>query len=204
MKIRRLSIVIAVVILAMVFFGCQSEEKPLSIEELLSLGEKYLLCLDYEQAIVCFTRIIDIDPMNVRAYVRRGDVYVIWNEQLELAKPDYEKAIEIDDLCVDGYLGLVDVYIRMNDFDKALEIAELGYKKTNHDLLKAKVDELRSGNVVDSSNQPRKTSNYYNGSLDWYHIYAYKMGKMVGVTAFNAHTGMKPDMLTYCIIKKAI
>ncbi len=37
--------------------------------ELLSLGEKYLSELDYEQALVQFLKVIEIEPMNERAYL---------------------------------------------------------------------------------------------------------------------------------------
>ena len=47
-----------------------------SVAELLSLGEKYLLELDYEQAVVCFTRVIEIEPMNPRGYTGAADAYV--------------------------------------------------------------------------------------------------------------------------------
>ena len=160
--------------------------RALSATEFLALGEKYLLELDYEQAIVYFTKVIEIEPRNVRAYVGRGSAYVLWDEQLEPAKADFEKAIEIDDKCVDGYLGLIDVYIRQSDFDKALEIARLGFDKTGDDALKAKLDELESGNVNDSSNQQRKRSGYVNDVLTWYHITTYEKGRETGVTAYDA------------------
>ena len=158
-----------------------------SAAELLALGEKYLLELNYEQAIVYFTKVIEIEPMNVRAYVGRGNAYVLWDEQLELAKADYEKAIEIDDMCVDGYLGLVDVYIRMSDMDKALEVAKNGYTKTSNEQLKNKIGELESGNISDSSDQPRRRSGYINDVLAWYHIIDYEKGKHTGTTAYDAY-----------------
>ncbi|CDX04954.1 Prokaryotic membrane lipoprotein lipid attachment site profile [Desulfitobacterium hafniense] len=183
---RITSLLIVIALLLPILTSCSKPAETLSAAELLDLGEKYLLELNYEQAVVCFTSVIEIEPKNVRAYVGRGNAYVLWNEQLDFAKSDYEKAIEIDDKCSDGYLGLVDVYIRLNEFDKALEIAELGYTKTGNDTLKAKIDEIKSGNINDASNQPRKKTGYYNGALAWYHIYTYDKGKQTGVTAYDA------------------
>ncbi|CDX04955.1 Prokaryotic membrane lipoprotein lipid attachment site profile [Desulfitobacterium hafniense] len=180
------SLLMAIALLLPILTSCSKPTVTLSAAELLDLGEKYLLELNYEQAVVCFTSVIEIEPKNVRAYVGRGNAYVLWDEQLDLAKSDYEKAIEIDDKCTEGYLGLVDVYIRLNEFDKALEIAELGYTKTGNDTLKAKIDEIKSGNINDASNQPRKKTGYYNGVLAWYHIYTYDKGKQTGVTAYDA------------------
>jgi len=39
-----------------------------SVAELLSLGERFLSELNYEQALVQFLRVIEIEPMNARAY----------------------------------------------------------------------------------------------------------------------------------------
>jgi tetratricopeptide (TPR) repeat protein len=43
---------------------------------LLSLGEKYLSELDYEQALVQFLKIIEIEPMNERAYLDAAESYI--------------------------------------------------------------------------------------------------------------------------------
>ena len=48
----------------------------MSADELLNLGEKYLLELDYEQAIVQFTKLIEIEPKNARAYTRLAEAYI--------------------------------------------------------------------------------------------------------------------------------
>ncbi len=52
----------------------------------LDLGQKYLLDGNYEQAIVEFNRVIEIDPKNVEAYIGLADAYA--------ALGDYESAIE--------------------------------------------------------------------------------------------------------------
>jgi len=51
-------------------------EKPLSAAEMLSLGEKYLLEMEYEQAIVHFTSLIEIEPKNARAYTGLAEAYL--------------------------------------------------------------------------------------------------------------------------------
>ena len=78
------------------------------------------------------------------------------------------------------------IYIRLNEFDKALEIARQAYEKTNDPTLKAKIDELESGNISDSSNQPRKRAGYNNGVVAWYHIITYEKGRETGVTSYDA------------------
>ncbi len=44
--------------------------------ELLSLGEKYLSELDYEQALVQFLKVVEIEPMNERAYLGAAEAYI--------------------------------------------------------------------------------------------------------------------------------
>lgn len=42
----------------------------------------------------------------------------------------YETAIEIDPKCVEAYLGLIDAYVAMEEYDKALEYVNIGYEET--------------------------------------------------------------------------
>ena len=55
--------------------GCTETDKALVAGEMLSLGENFLLQLDYEQAIVHFLAVIAIEPKNDRAYVLLADAY---------------------------------------------------------------------------------------------------------------------------------
>ena len=67
--------------------ACQKPEVPPDAAELLDLGEKFLLELDYEQALVQFLKVIEVEPMNARAYLAAAEVY--------LAMGDEDKAIVI-------------------------------------------------------------------------------------------------------------
>jgi len=61
----------------------------------LDLGSKYLLSLDYEDAVKAFSKAIDIDPKKPDAYIGRGDAYAALNMD-EQARDDYEYAISLD------------------------------------------------------------------------------------------------------------
>ena len=64
------------------------------ITKQIELGNKYLTEMDYEQAIVAFEQVIEIDPMNADAYIGLTDAYICLNEfdkAYKTAKQGYEK-----------------------------------------------------------------------------------------------------------------
>ena len=72
---KRAIAVTLVIILSISLFAC-GKPATLSAAELLDLGEKYLLELDYEQALVQFLKVIEIEPMNPRGYTGAAEAYV--------------------------------------------------------------------------------------------------------------------------------
>lgn len=60
----------------------------------LNLGNKYLLEMDYENAIDAFSKAIEIDGMSADAYIGRGDAYLELGDYSR-AWADYEKAEEV-------------------------------------------------------------------------------------------------------------
>lgn len=86
-----------------------SDVQRSQIIELLSLGEKYLLELNYEEAIVQFTHVVESDPENVRAYHGRGDAYAALELHAE-AISDYEAALTLDMSLEEVYDKLVNFY----------------------------------------------------------------------------------------------
>ena len=83
-RIRKL--VLIVLLMTACLAGCgKSVEKQ--ITEQLELGEKYLTESNYEQAIVAFNKVIELDPKQADAYIGLTQVYV------ETA--DFEKAVQI-------------------------------------------------------------------------------------------------------------
>ena len=54
----------------------EQPQQPLTAAELLDLGEKYLLELNYEQALVQFLAVIEIEPMNPRGYTGAAEAYL--------------------------------------------------------------------------------------------------------------------------------
>ncbi len=81
-----LSIILSVTLILTTFTSCEAIDKALA-STYLNLGEKYLTDLDYEQAIVYFNKLIDVEPKNESAYLGIAEAY--------LALGDIDSAIEI-------------------------------------------------------------------------------------------------------------
>lgn len=148
--------ILAVVIIALaVGIGFAiSNGSAKKISEQLDLGQKYMEEMDYEQAVVTFNGII-----------------------------------EIDDKCVDAYLGLTETYIRMGEYDKALETAQKGYERTGDERLAEYTDMLASGNVTRSDGKIMKRTCYdADGTILYYHEFTYdKEGREASITHYNSN-----------------
>lgn len=132
-------------------------------QEQYDLGVRYLSEGNYEEAIIAFTAVIEIDPKQAPAYVGRGNAYIglgETEENLTAAQADYEQAVELEETNVDAYLGLADVYIRKGDYVKALEVLKDALPKTeNNQSIADKIQELENGSATDSSGNLRWTRN---------------------------------------------
>jgi tetratricopeptide (TPR) repeat protein len=73
---RATTLIIALLLIAAPLASCSKPEQPLTAAELLDLGERYLLELDYEQAIVYFEQLIEIEPRNQRGYTGLAEAYL--------------------------------------------------------------------------------------------------------------------------------
>lgn len=118
----------------------------------LDLGNKYLEEYEYEEAIACFAKAIEIDPMSVEAY-----------------------------------LGLVEAYIELNDYDTAYDWAKKGYELTNAPELKEKMDMIDSGAIFDAKGRPHLDKGYdENGKLIGMARYTYNRDKRDTVERLTA------------------
>lgn len=83
--------IIIMLILIVVFliggFVFYKNSDAVRVRKQLDLGEKYLAELDYDQAIVAYETVIEIEPMNVEAYLGLADAYI--------GKDDYESALTV-------------------------------------------------------------------------------------------------------------
>ena len=122
-----------------------------SWQEQYDLGMQYLEDGDYEQAIVAFTAAIKIDPKQAVVYIGRAQSYIgsgETEENLSAALTDYESALTLDDMNPDIYLGIADVYIRQEDYEKAEEILNRAIEKLGeNEAVRNKIQEIESENA---------------------------------------------------------
>ncbi len=81
----------------------------------------------------------------------------------------YLAILENDPTDPEIYLVIVEAYIRMGDYDKALEYAKLGYEKTGDERLKEKIDMIEGGNISDSSGRLIKMTWEEDGTDSFFH-----------------------------------
>jgi tetratricopeptide (TPR) repeat protein len=128
----------------------------LSAPELLDLGEKYLLELNYEQAIIQFQLAIDIEPRNVRAILGIADAYLhlgqqdqaiaalstgfeaSGNENLSHALEGVRKSV------IEGYIAIAEAYEAEGLHDRALEILRRVFEETGDESIGMHLKSLES------------------------------------------------------------
>ncbi|MDR2357136.1 MAG: zinc-ribbon domain-containing protein, partial [Oscillospiraceae bacterium] len=85
-----------------------------SAENWLSLGEKYLLDLDYEQAVIALQRAITIEPRSVPAHLKLAKALVALERYGEAEETLFE-VLDIDDTNTDAYIALQELYEETGD-----------------------------------------------------------------------------------------
>lgn len=91
---RVISLWILVLLLMFVVLLTACKSKSERVQEQLDLGQRYLTELNYTEAIMAFTKAIEIDPESIPAYMGRAEAYR-GTEQYTEAKVDYTSVIEL-------------------------------------------------------------------------------------------------------------
>lgn len=87
--------IMAVIVVALLVLGSNSSAKT---NEFLVSGERYLIEMNYEQAIIEFDKVLSIDPNNVYAYIGKAEALSALGrkeEALEILEKGY--SITYDD-----------------------------------------------------------------------------------------------------------
>ena len=126
-KRKNLLLFAAVTLLAILLFAaCGS--KAATAADKIGLGQKYLIELNYTEAIASFTEAIKLDPNNIQAYMGRAEAYLALGEY-DKALEDYqfvcEKTEEMPYTRALSYIGQAEVYGKTDEPEKAVSDYEL-------------------------------------------------------------------------------
>lgn len=189
-----------VALLVLTIFLVAGCKKKMTIQDYLDLGEKYLTEANYEEAIVAFTKAIEIDPKQAAAYEKRAEVYTAriqaggvddasqWTDEIRgfyaSGEADYLKAIELEPKTAGNYEKLAELYLLAGETEKAVDILKKGYEETGDEALDKRRQEIEASQIT-STVDP----SVYNGSMtmEMYMIMPYPeyFGKEV-----NTYDGM--------------
>ena len=79
-------------VLLMVLFASCGRSAEAQIKEQLDLGHKYMTELNYDQAVIAYNKVLEIDPKNVEAYLALADIYEHQGD-MDKARETLEKAL---------------------------------------------------------------------------------------------------------------
>ncbi len=126
--------------------------------EQLKLGNRYLEEMDYEQAVVAFTKTIEIDPSNVDAYLGASMAYAAlenYQEALNILESGYEttEAPQIAERGQEVCLEAAEYYMDEEDYGEAKKYIEKGKEYGTSEKL-----EEASGKLEETSEKLEETS----------------------------------------------
>ena len=131
-----------ILLLAVFLLACGKSTEE-QIAEQLELGQKYLAEMNYEEAVVAFQKVIELDDRNVEAYLGLGQVYekqaeaVMANNRAEAlgyyeqAAEAYEKVLELDPGNTEAMKRLSVIYKELGDLEKLRDLVG-DYEKQGH------------------------------------------------------------------------
>lgn len=90
-----------------------------SLEETFAKGNAFANQGNYDEAIVEYSKILEVDPKNIEAYGVRGFLY-IQKGDFDQAIADYNSLLEIEPNSVRAYMRRGSAYLEKGDLDKAM------------------------------------------------------------------------------------
>ncbi len=135
-KVIIISVLAAVVLIAIAAVTTVAVTAgPRAAREQLALGDRYLEELDYENAILAYTRAIEADPRNAQAYYGLG-VANAANQSPENAEAAFLQSLSLDPTGVDAYLSLADLYLQNDRLEDAADLLDKAINQTDDDEIK--------------------------------------------------------------------
>lgn len=87
------------------------------------------------------------DDMSVISYLKTAKNYFS-EQKYEFAKTEYENALEVNDKCVDAYIGASDSYVRLGKANEAIDILRSGFEKTHDETVGEKLNKLEIADLT--------------------------------------------------------
>ena len=121
-------IVIVMITLIMILSGCAKSIEE-QIAEQLELGQKYLLEENYEEAIVAFTKVIELEAKEIQAYTGMASAYIQKNDRKQAEKVLNQGFAIADTLSEEEKTESVNQYIEemramaLGNYEELLELA---------------------------------------------------------------------------------
>jgi len=130
-----IAVITAIVLIIIGVVVVNSTSSAAQIKKYMKLGNKYLQEGKYEEAILAFNKVIEIEPKNIEARLKLADAYVATNK-FEDAERVLREALNIDKTRAEVNLKLIDVHAKTNEDAK------------NHENIYNKVGNLVNGGFV--------------------------------------------------------
>ncbi len=127
--------------------------------EQLKLGNRYLEEMDYEQAVVAFTKTIEIDPSNVDAYLGASMAYAAlenYQEAVNILESGYEttEAPQITERGQEVCLEAAEYYITEENYEEAEKYIEKGKEYGESKELDKVSEKLQEVSAVEEEEEP--------------------------------------------------
>ncbi|KGK91392.1 hypothetical protein DP73_03755 [Desulfosporosinus sp. HMP52] len=149
---KKIAVIIAFVVILIGGGVAYATNNPTSrAERQLNLGNKYLQEGKYQEAILAFQKVIEIEPKNIPARLGLGKVYVARNE-LEKAEAVLKEVVSIDDKNIPAREDLFNVYLKEGNLDMAHAILnEIIQIDPNNNMVKQYTSDLAAAKALSES-----------------------------------------------------
>ena len=132
MKFKIILISLAVLLVfSSVAYAVNVSNKNNTVNELLDLGNKFLIESNYSKAILNFQQVIEIQPMNVKARLGLAKAY-LENKDYVAAEDTLLECLEIKPRDPQPYLMLANLYLSTGRPEKAKNILQKGFDRTGN------------------------------------------------------------------------
>jgi len=155
MKKKILTVLLSVII-GICISACSEK---IDINEQLALGDRYLQELNFEQALICYEKVISVEPKNMPAYIGLANAYLGQGNReqavarleaaMEIAETSYKENQVILENAFDVYLLDSSLFVDSNNVLLALDVLERGYLVYEANDIKGPLKELYWGLMLE-------------------------------------------------------